>query len=59
MKPRTEEKKKPTSSRTNVPGQNPQQNDSPDKDVHHDENREDKIDKQAEQTRRTPRGENL
>jgi hypothetical protein len=37
--------KDPARERTNVPGQNPKQDDAPDHDVHHDESRINPLDK--------------
>lgn len=46
VKPRSPEKQQPKTEtgRTNVPGQNTQQNDSPDHDEHHDESRRNQFD---------------
>jgi hypothetical protein len=46
MKPRVsnENKNQDSKHRTNVPGQNPKQDDSATRDVHHDESRRNKFD---------------
>ncbi|MBA4148868.1 MAG: hypothetical protein H0X66_12200 [Verrucomicrobia bacterium] len=46
---------KPGKGRTNVPGQNPQQNDSPDHDEHHDESRSNQFDPQTAEALKQPK----